>query len=178
MTFLLLDAFGTLVHLDDFYGRLQRGFCQEAQIAIPLDAVQRAAHAEMRHYIKHSLRAHQNEARDVLRHECAQVLADALRKEDASWNFSHQIAYRVLESSIVFRAYEETREVLQQLQERQIPMGVLSNWDGALPQVLRNLGLDNFFEFIISSAQIGHEKPDARIFEFGLQKIPRNSSAN
>lgn len=171
MTFLLFDAFGTLVHLDDFYGRLQRGFLAETQTAIPFESARRAAHCEMRHYIKHSLRAQQNDERDILRHQCAQILADALREENANWDFSHENAYRVLDSSIVFRAYDETREVLQQLADLKIPLGVLSNWDGALTQVLRDLQLDGFFEFVVSSAQIGHEKPDLQFFNFGLEKI-------
>lgn len=171
VTFLLFDAFGTLVELDDFYGRLQRGFEEQTQTLIPLPAVRRAAHCEMRHYMVNSLRAHQNDKWDLLRHECAQILADALREENAYWHFSSEVAYRVLDSSIVFRAFPETRAVLETLQERGIPMGVLSNWDFQLPQVLQSLGLDHFFEFVLSSAQAGSEKPDARFFACGLQHI-------
>lgn len=286
MTFLLFDAFGTLVELDDFYGRLQRGFAQlnatrldatqadaahnnaarigansmvqnstfensaksatfqtekfrsgtfqfeevqsaatqndsaapdardsaskkrllaanlgenaanrvldssqklaltskentpnrdapnrDAPITIPLAAIRRAAHREMRHYIAHSLRAHQQENWESLRHECAQILADALREENAAWDFSHATAYRVLDGAIVFRVFPETRAVLQALKARGIPLGVLSNWDFRLTEVLSSLGLDEFFDFVLSSAQAGYEKPDARFFEFGLQKI-------
>ena len=171
MIFLLFDAFGTLVELDDFYGRLQRGFAEHSQISIPLPAIRRAAHREMRHYMANSLRAHQTDEWELLRHECAQILADALREEDAAWDFSPQTAYRVLDSAIVFRAFPETRAVLETLQARGIPMGVLSNWDFQLPQVLQALGLDGFFEFVLSSAQAGFEKPDAQFFNCGLQRI-------
>lgn len=171
MIFLLFDAFGTLVELDDFYGRLQRGFAAQTQIDIPLPAMRRAAHREMRHYMANSLRAHQTDEWEKLRHECALILADALREENAAWDFSPETAYRVLDSSIVFRAFPETCEVLKTLQSRGISMGVLSNWDFQLPQVLASLGLDHFFEFILSSAQAGYEKPDTRFFEFGLQHI-------
>lgn len=166
---MLFDAFGTLVELDDFYGRLQRGFAP--QYEIPLDAMRRAAHCEMRHYMKHSLRAQQADQCEKLRHQCAQVLADALRAENPNWDFAPEFSYRVLDASIVFRAFPETREVLQQLKERQFPLAVLSNWDGRLSQVLASLGLSEFFEFIASSAHAGYEKPDARFFDFGLAKI-------
>ncbi len=171
VTFLLFDAYGTLVELDNFYERLQRSFAQNAAFEIPLDAMRRAAHREMRHYIKHSLRANRRDECELLRTECAQVLADALREENLQYDFSPAISYRVLDASIVFRAYQETRETLLQLLERGFSMGVLSNWDGRLPQVLRDLELDGFFDFVVSSAQVGYEKPDARFFEFGLQKI-------
>lgn len=176
MIFLLFDAFGTLVELNDFYGRLQRGFAQsdsaqQTPIDIPLPSMRRAAHREMRHYMANSLRAHQNDEWETLRHECALILADALREENADWDFSPETAYRVLDAAIVFRAFPETRQVLATLQSRGIPMGVLSNWDFQLPQVLQSLGLDGFFEFILSSAQAGFEKPDARFFASGLQHI-------
>ena len=181
MIFLLFDAFGTLVELNDFYGRLQRGFAQhgfaqsdfaeQTPIDIPLPSMRRAAHREMRHYMTNSLRAHQTDEWETLRHECALILADALREENANWDFSPETAYRVLDAAIVFRAFPETRQVLATLQSRGIPMGVLSNWDFQLPQVLQSLGLDGFFEFILSSAQAGFEKPDARFFASGLQHI-------
>jgi len=169
--FLLFDAFGTLVELNDFYGRLQRGFAQQTPIDIPLPSMRRAAHREMRHYMTNSLRAHQTDEWETLRRECAQILGDALREENADWDFSPETAYRVLDAAIVFRTFPETRGVLETLQARGIPMGVLSNWDFQLPQVLRTLGLGGFFEFILSSAQAGFEKPDARFFASGLQHI-------
>lgn len=170
--FLLFDAYGTLVELDDFYGRLQRGFAAQG-VALPLDVVRRAAHREMSHYIANSLRAHQQDGWAALRDECAQILAAAIREQGHALDLPHGAVLQVLADAIVFRAFPETREVLRSLQARGIPMGVLSNWDYQLPQVLQSLGLNTFFTFVLSSAEAGYEKPAPQFFARGLQEAQR-----
>ena len=50
--------------------------------------------------------------------------------------------------------------------ERNIKLFVTSNWDFRLPGILKNLGIDTFFEQIITSALVGFEKPSAKIFQY------------
>lgn len=167
--FLLFDSYGTLVELDDFYERLRRGFAQEG-VELPIEVVARAARREMGHYIANALRAHQENDWHALRHECTAVLARAVREGGHALPLPHETVLQVLASSIVFRAFPETRTVLQALQQMKIPMGVLSNWDYQLPLVLAELGLDSYFKFVLSSACCGFEKPDARFFARGLHE--------
>ncbi len=171
-SFLLFDAYGTLVELDDFYGRLQRGFVAQGA-ELPLDVVRRAAHREMSYYIANSLRAHQQDGWAALRDECAQILAAAIREQGHSLDLPHGAVLQVLGDAIVFHAFSETHEVLHSLQARGIPMGVLSNWDYQLPQILRALELDTFFTFILSSAEAGCEKPAPQFFARGLREVQR-----
>ena len=110
--YILFDAYGTLVELDDFYGRLQRGFLQH-NIEYSMSAIQSAARREMRHYIDNAKTARDLASHETLRLECAQILADALNENNT--HVSHETAYRVLDAAIVFAPYEETREVLSQL---------------------------------------------------------------
>lgn len=172
---LIFDAYGTLVELDDFYLRLQRGFRSHG-CDLPLGIVTRAAHREMKHYISNSLRAHQENDWLALRRECASILADSIREQQPDFNLSHEIVLSILGDAIVFRAFPETRAVLESLRTRGYQMGVMSNWDYQLPDVLRSLELDEFFDFILSSAQIGHEKPAPRFFERALQEARRMST--
>jgi HAD superfamily hydrolase (TIGR01549 family) len=168
--FLIFDAYGTLVELDDFYGRLQRGF-EKSGVTLPVDVVKKAARREMHHYMSNSLRAHQQNEWHALRRECAQLLADAVRAQDYSLALSTDEVLSILADAIVFHAFPETREVLQELQRREIPMGVLSNWDYQLPDVLRSLELDTFFQFIVPSTEAGVEKPAPAFFSCGLQRV-------
>ena len=168
--FLIFDAYGTLVELDDFYGRLQRGFAHQGAV-LPLEVVKRAAHQEMSHYIANSLRAHQQNEWLELRHECAQILADAVRAQGYPLALAVGQVLQILGDAIAFRAFDETHEVLEELQRHKVPMGVLSNWDYQLPDILRSLGLDTFFQFIVPSTEIGAEKPSPAFFAYGLQKV-------
>jgi putative hydrolase of the HAD superfamily len=50
-------------------------------------------------------------------------------------------------------------------------LAVVSNWDPTLPTLLAELGLAEFFNFILPSAEVGVEKPDRRIFRLALQRL-------
>jgi putative hydrolase of the HAD superfamily len=179
--FLLFDAYGTLVELDDFYGRLQGGFAEHG-INLPLDALTRAAHREMKHYMRHSVQARDHESWLSLRRECAQILTDAVREQGYDVPLSPDAALQVLGDAIAFRTFPETIEVLERLQAQDVPMGIISNWDYRLNHIFTEMGLAQFFHFILSSSVVGREKPAPEIFRAGLEQaclnVPSLSAAN
>lgn len=167
--FLIFDAYGTLVELDDFYHRLQRSFAARG-VDLPLEVVRCAAHREMRHYMGHTIQVRDHASWLALRRDCAGVLADAIREQGHALTLAPDDILHVLTDALVFYVFPEALEALQVLREAGIPMAVLSNWDYELGLVLRSLQLDGFFEFILTSAEIGTEKPDPRFFECGLER--------
>lgn len=174
--FLIFDAYGTLVELDDFYGRLQRGFAHRG-VSLPLNVIQKAAHEEMRHYILHSKRARDMASWLQVRRECAHVLADAVRAQGHEFGLAINQVSEVLGESVVFRVFPEVRAALIELKKRGFSMGVLSNWDYRLPLALSDLGLQPFFEFVQTSAQAGFQKPERSFFERGVEAA-RQALAN
>lgn len=54
---------------------------------------------------------------------------------------------------------------LSYIRSRGIPMGVISNFDPRLSELLNNVKIKHFFNFIITSYEVGAEKPDKTIFE-------------
>ena len=167
--FLIFDAYGTLVELDDFYGRLQRGFATH-DVELPLAAVRHAARCEMRYYIANVLRACIHDAWLAVRRECALVLRDAIREQGHPLDLPPETLLQILGDAIVFHVFSEVREVLEALHQRGIAMGVMSNWDYQLPRIFEALKLDGFFNFIGSSCEAGAEKPAPPFFAFGLQR--------
>lgn len=166
--FLIFDAYGTLVELDDFYGHLQRNFALAGWHFSP-EEIRAAAHREMKHYIDRSMLARDRASWLALRRECAQVLADALREARRDFSLSIDKCTEVLGDSIHFRAFPEARRVLESLHARQISMGVLSNWDYELPRILESLDLKKYFAFVLSSAEVGASKPSPQVFERAWQ---------
>ncbi|AEB11188.1 HAD family hydrolase [Marinithermus hydrothermalis] len=63
------------------------------------------------------------------------------------------------------------REVLEALRYRGYRLGVVSNWDGLLPHILRVLGLAEHFDTLAVSALVGVAKPDPRIFKAALEAL-------
>lgn len=78
------------------------------------------------------------------------------------------------------RIYEEFGEVrwwttypdvvpgLARLRALGLTLGMISNWDTRLPDICHGLGLSDYFDFVISSANVGLHKPNPRIFEMAL----------
>ncbi len=60
--------------------------------------------------------------------------------------------------------YPEVVEVLEDLQDRELDLVVLSNWDDRLDGILDGLGIGDFFTQRFISTKVGWEKPDPAIF--------------
>ncbi|MEN9205674.1 MAG: HAD-IA family hydrolase [Thermostichales cyanobacterium SZTDM-1c_bins_54] len=81
-----------------------------------------------------------------------------------------QEVYDLFAEAQVWMLYPETLPVLDYLQRRGIPMGIISNFDSRLFAVLASLGLTGYFESITSSSTVGYAKPSPRIFRQALEK--------
>lgn len=68
--------------------------------------------------------------------------------------------------------YPDTVSILEYLKNHDVVLGVISNFDGRLESVLASTELRPYFSFVLSSYDLGSEKPDPTIFEEAL-KIAR-----
>ncbi len=68
-----------------------------------------------------------------------------------------------------FNPYPESVAVLRRLKALGLELYVVSNWDILLVEVLEALGWVQYFEGIVTSAVLGFEKPDPRVFEEALR---------
>lgn len=64
-----------------------------------------------------------------------------------------------------------TEEALEALQTAGIQLGVISNSEGAIVELLEKVGLAKYFETIIDSGRVGVNKPDERIFRIALEQL-------
>jgi putative hydrolase of the HAD superfamily len=77
-------------------------------------------------------------------------------------------AFREPESWEVF---PDVVPALALLRGRGVRMGIVSNWDSRLPDVLRMLDLDSFFDAVVVSHLEGIEKPNPEIFRRAVVKL-------
>jgi HAD superfamily hydrolase (TIGR01549 family) len=63
-----------------------------------------------------------------------------------------------------------TRESLLELKQR-YRLGIISNSDGHIAELIQRLGLADCFEAVIDSGMVGHEKPDVRIFQAAMTAV-------
>lgn len=163
------DGYGTLLHAPDPFTRavqLLRGRGATA----PEPAIHAALRAEMRHY-----RAHCHEARDEvslhqLRNDCTERFREVLHAEAPATPVSEEDALAVLLRSFQYRLFDEVPPTLQALQARGLQLGVISNFDYRLPNILSELGLDDCFEFVLTSAEFA-PKPAPTMFLEALRRV-------
>ena len=161
--YLILDSYGTLVEMDDFYGRLHSGFARLG-IRASMEAVKSAAHREMRFYMKQARFAIDWPSYEKIRLQCAQEMLASLAEQEVEAPVSPEEVAQVLGEAIVFKPLPGARETLAALKARGVRLGVVSNWDYRLAHALEEVKLLGFFDFVLSSAQAKSEKTGARDF--------------
>jgi putative hydrolase of the HAD superfamily len=100
----------------------------------------------------------------------AQAMRTALR-ETADVDIDFLPFVKQVRDTLRYRPFPDALPTLRGLHEQSKTLAVVSNWDLALPTLLAELGLAEFFNFILPSAEIGIEKPDGRIFRLALQRL-------
>ena len=79
--------------------------------------------------------------------------------------------YEAFRTDSAWECCPETRAVLRALQAEEFPLGIVSNFDQRLQDVLGALDIDSFFSSITIPASCGYQKPDRRIFEHALRRL-------
>ena len=64
----------------------------------------------------------------------------------------------------------ETYTVLDGLQMTDLSLGIVSNFPKILPDLCRKVGIADYFDFIITSEEVGISKPDPRILHIALEQ--------
>jgi putative hydrolase of the HAD superfamily len=107
---------------------------------------------------------------DHLLADMAQAMRTALR-EAADVDVDFLPFVNQVRDAIRYRPFPDVLPTLRSLRRWGKTLAVVSNWDPALPTLLAEVGLAEFFAFILPSAEIGVEKPDGRIFSLALQRL-------
>ena len=160
-----LDAFGTLLELDDPTERLRtalyaRGVARSSQV------VAAAFAQEVAHYLPRALRGHDAESLAALRHECVAVfLAEAKARLDVA-DFVPAFV-----GALEFRLLPGVAGALRRLGESGLRIACVSNWDYTLPDALDRLGVRNLVDLVATSAEAQATKPDPRLFALALERL-------
>ncbi|CAO3590073.1 unnamed protein product [Absidia cylindrospora] len=73
-----------------------------------------------------------------------------------------------------YSLFPDVTSTLEELKKRGFIMGVISNSDERLLNVMASLKLDKYFDFILPSCLAGHEKPASDIFQKALHLAGQN----
>jgi putative hydrolase of the HAD superfamily len=159
-----VDAMGTLVELDDPVGRLGRALRERGVERSP-DDVAKAFAAEVEYYLDHKHAARDERDLTDLRRECARVFLEAGAVDVDPGEFAPLFV-----AAIAFRPLDGAVEALERLRAAGISLACISDWDIGLGEQLERVGLSHLFSLVLTSAEVGAEKPDPTLF---LQAVER-----
>ncbi len=92
-----------------------------------------------------------------------------------SLGLSHpeELASLVYERSLEpsnWQLFPEVRPVLKGLKEHGFILGVVSNWETTLQDILDHLGVTPYLDFVVISSAMGAAKPHGEIFRLALER--------
>lgn len=67
--------------------------------------------------------------------------------------------------------FPETKDVLEGLKQKNYRLGIVSNFDSRVYDVMTNLDIHKYFDTFVISSEAGHAKPDPNIYHIALNKI-------
>lgn len=97
--------------------------------------------------------------------ECLEIAAsegDAERHADALWRLLGPDSLEV---------YSDVAATLDALRSEGLPLAIVSNWPCGLGHFCTELGIAEYFDAILCSAEVGAAKPDPRIFAEAIARL-------
>lgn len=165
ITTVLFDAGGTLVHLDYFFLHKE---LRQAGIRVTRRAVRRAEYAA-KIAVDRRVRGSARDTDETRRQPYFAALLDQLEVDTPT---AAQLLQRFEAAHIQDNLWRvmlpSTPRILRELRDRGLTLGVVSNADGRIAAILRQCGIEQFFQVMIDSHLVGVEKPDPRIFHLAL----------
>jgi putative hydrolase of the HAD superfamily len=160
-----LDAFGTLLELEDPLPALGDALRERGVSPDPALVAEGFA-AEVAYYRLHAVEGRDSDRLAVLRRECARVFLAGVGVELDPAEFAPAFV-----AALRFRLLPGVAVTLASLRARGLALAVASNWDCSLPDFLAGLGIDSYLAAVVTSAQVGAEKPDPAIFAAALAEL-------
>jgi putative hydrolase of the HAD superfamily len=160
----LLDAFGTLITIDEPFARLRASVRRHLGVDVSAAAAEAAFRAEMTYYADHCHEGADAGSLQALRRDCAAIVLSEL-----GIDADPERAATLLLDAIAFRVYADVAPLLAGLRAADVRIAVVSNWDCSLPDVLAaaGVGIGDVFD----SARSGASKPDPVIFHRALAAL-------
>jgi len=81
-----------------------------------------------------------------------------------------------LYKGITFALFKDVLSTLKELKKQKYILGLLTNLDRDMAPICRQLGLEPYLDFVVTSEEVGSDKPESPIFLAALQRAGVNAS--
>ena len=174
---ILFDAAGTLFYLTKTVGDHYAYVGREVGLDLDAQQLERAFHAAWQQMPRRPATdgPRENDDKGWWR-ELVDRMFDQVARSLSEFDRDNffEIAYEHFAEAGVWKLYPEVVDVLEQLRER-FQLAVISNFDGRLRLILRNLGISKYFAHVFISSELGADKPDSEIFRRAIAMMHLNA---
>lgn len=175
-----LDWFNTLAHYEPPREELQSQAYREFGIELPPQQIMHGITIADRDYFEENTRSpilkrspeeqaeiHTRYQKTILNEAGASVPSELLPK----------IMQRLqqLYKGVTFSLFDDVLPTLKTLKEQRLTLGLLTNLDRDMKPVCLKLGLEPYLDFIVTSGEVGADKPHPPIFMAALQRAGVNA---
>jgi putative hydrolase of the HAD superfamily len=170
------DAGGTLI-----YAPLEETFadiCAKRGVDIDIERVRKAYEVFVREDSSFFKRNRDLASQDPVRfwNQCNKLMLEYLGVDGDTDAIAKQITnVYPTSNAIQWRFYSDVPKSLGELKEMGFALGVISNFDSYLKDILARLDLAQYFISIIASTEVGILKPDPEIFRLALGRVGLNA---
>ncbi len=77
---------------------------------------------------------------------------------------------------VAFALFDDVLSTLKTLKQQNFILGLLTNLDSDMVSICRELGLESYLDFVVTSKEVGADKPKPPIFLAALDKAGVNAS--
>jgi len=169
------DWFGTLATYHPPREQLQSQVLQELGFRVSTEDLRRGLLAADRQFYEETAAA---SGQELTRQERMDMLMRHERRtlSHAGVDVPEDLLPRVfarareLSAGMKFRLFEDVLTTLQDLKKRNLTLGLLTNLRQDIDSICRELGLDTYLDFTVTSAEVGAEKPNPPVFLAALER--------
>jgi putative hydrolase of the HAD superfamily len=173
------DATGTLIEIAEPVGEVYRRVALAHGVDLPAWRLDDAFRRVLRHAPVRGLEGSTIESRRRSEVEWwSERVRQTFQAADSTARFGDFPAFAAAlfdayRSPAAWRVRTGARETLATLRRKGHPLGVVSNFDHRLPEILEGIGLKGFFDSVTLPFACGAAKPDRAIFEAAAEALGR-----
>ena len=166
---IFIDVGRTMVEVPPF-ADLYRQACQELGVAVALEALQAATKQVWDRIVQDDATVTFAPTVPVNRHfwRLTNYQTLLLAGVEEKLLAIEERFQEILDDAATFPVFPGVLDALAALSTGEYVLGIISNWDWALPRICRQLGLAEYFDFILASSRLGCAKPHPGIFQRAL----------
>jgi putative hydrolase of the HAD superfamily len=178
---IFFDWFNTLARFDPPREELHRQTYQQFGIEVSLDKVRRGLLLADKGWFKENIKA-KVEARSPEEQTEISIYYEKTVLNEAGVKASRELLLKIsnkmqqLYKGITFALFEDVLTTLKALKERNLILGLLTNVARDMNSICRRLGLEPYLDFIVTSKEVGVDKPEPLIFLAALERAKVKAS--